>query len=198
MAIRSKITVFNAALLRTGNNTVVEGDGSFIWQALEANYDEIVREAFEDQEFPFGKARIELTSRSDGDFGYDDAFVMPSDAIHVSDVFLGEYRASDLQESWEVKSETNELLINASARVVEIEFIKVGLENTWSAKFTRGIQRRLEAVIKDVIEEVEEASALDAEADFAFLKAGVKASKNRSRERVRKGGRLVRAHRGSR
>ena len=196
--IRSKITLYNAALLRTGNNAVVEGDGSFIWQALEANYSEIVRAAFEDQEFTFGKARETLTSRAEGRFGYDDAYTMPSEVIHVIDVFLDEVSAARLGESWEIDSSTNEVMIDAGTRTVEVEFIRVGLEHTWSAQFAKGIQRRLEAVIKDAIDETSEAEALDMDADYKFLKAGVKSSKNRSKERVRRGGRLVRAHRGVR
>ena len=192
MAVRSKTTIFNAALLRTGNEITVTG---FVARALEANYDEIVRDAFEGQKFPFGKVRIELTSRSDGRFGYDDAYAMPSDTIHVSEVYVKEHRASDLGESWEIDAETNELMIDAKGRKIEIEYIKVGLEHRWSAKFTLGIQRRLEAVIKDVLEEPEEASVLETEGDAKILQAGVKASTNRSGARVRRGGRLIRAHR---
>lgn len=195
--MRSRTTIFNAALLKTGNDPTSEGEGTFIWQVLEANYDDIVRAAFEDKEFPFGKARVTLTSRADGDFGYDDAYTMPSDVIHVQDVYLNEYRAEDLNESWEINSETNELMINAGTRTVEIEYIKVGLEHTWSAKFALSIQRSLEALIKDVQEEVEESQALQNEADWRLMKAEVKASKNKSDRRVRKGGRLILAHRGA-
>ncbi len=198
MAVRSKITIFNAALLRTGNDDVTEGDGSTLWQALEANYDEIVRAAFETQEYPFGKVRHTLTSRTDGDFGYDDGFVFPEEVIHISEVYLDEIRAADLSESWEVDASRDMLLINAKERVVEIEAIKVGLESTWSAKFALGIQRRCEAVIKSVEEEESEADMLDAKADVQFLKAQVNSSKNRSNKKARSGGRLIRAHRGYR
>jgi hypothetical protein len=196
MAVRSKITLFNAALLRTGNDPAVEGEGSFIWQALEANYDEIVRAAFEEQEFTFGKARIELTSRSEGDFGFDDAFTMPTDVIHVVDVYLNDISAAKLTESWEIDASKNCLLIDARKRTVEIEYIKVGLEHTWSGKFARAIQRSLEAVVKDVLEEMQESQALENEASYHLTKAGVKSSKNRSGEKFRRGGRLVRAHHG--
>ncbi|WP_170759990.1 hypothetical protein [Ruegeria lacuscaerulensis] len=196
MAVRSKITLFNAALLRTGNDPAVEGDGSFIWQALEANYDEIVRAAFEEQEFTFGKARVELKSRAEGDFGYDDAFTLPHDVIHVQEVYLNEISAARLGESWELDTSKGTLLIDADKRTVEIEYIKVGLEHTWSGKFARAIQRSLEAVIKDVLEEMEESQALENEASYQLMKAGVKSSKNRSGEKFRRGGRLVRAHHG--
>lgn len=196
MAQRSKLTIFNAALTRTGNDPTTEGEGSIIWQALEANYDDIVRAAFEEGEYPFGKTRIALESRSAGRFGYDDAFTYPVHVIHIYDVFLNKHRASVLGEAWDVDASTRQLMINASSRSVEIEGIREGQEHTWSGKFTNGIQRRLEAVIKDVEEEVEESAAKDSEAEFQFLKAGVKASKNRSRRKFRGDGRLTRAHRG--
>ena len=198
MAVRSKTTIFNAALLRTGNSAVTEGDGSPVWQALDANYDEIVRAAFEKGEYPFGKSRTTLTSRSAGTFGYDDAYSMPSDVIHVSRVFLNTYDTDDTGARWDVNAETNELLVDAGSQTVEIEYFKVGQEHTWSAAFTDGVMSKLRAVIKDVQEESSEAAQLDSDGDYLFLQAGVKAGKNRSQRRVWKkhGGRLVRAHRG--
>lgn len=194
MTQRTKITIFNAALTRCGETPIAEGDGSAVGIALDANYPEIVRTAFEQQEYPFGKTRVSLTSRASGRFGFDDAYVYPEEIIHIVDVFLNKVRAVDLIEAWEIDASTRELMINSAARSVEIEGIKIGLEYTWSGEFTMAIQRRLEAVIKDVLEEAEESSAKDSEADYRFLKAGVKGSKGRSKRRFRDGGRLTRAH----
>lgn len=195
MPVRSKLTIYNAALTRTGNRPVTEGDGSDIWNALEANYDEIVRAAFEGQEYPFGRARVTLTARADGDFGYEDAFTLPNDVIHVHDVFIDDISADNIHTNWDIDGENNRLLISARNREVEVEYLKRGLEHTWSGQFALGIQRKLEAVIKDVLEEFEESSAKDSDADFQLLNAGRKASNNRSERKFRKGGRLIDAHR---
>lgn len=199
MTVRTKTTIFNAALLRVGHSDVTEGQGSGLWRALEANYGEIVRAAFEEGNgvFPFGKQRRELTSRSDGDFGFDDSYVIGSDIIHVLDVFLDGHSCADLLEPWEIDAQAGTLLINANSRKVEIEGIKEGLEYTWSAKFALGVQRKCEAVIKDVEEEFGESASKDQDGDFLLLKAGVKGSRNRSKRRVfKKGvGRLTRARR---
>lgn len=196
MAVRSKTTIFNAALLRTGNHSYGSGGSSGIEEALDANYDEIVREAFENTEFTFGKARVMLTSRSAGDFGFDDAFLLPADLIHVTEVYFNDYAAPDIGEKWEIDGSTSELMVDAKERSVAVEYLKVGLEHTWSASFARGIQRKLEAVIKDVIEESEEAAALDNEGDFQIMKGSVKSAKNRSNNSAWKNnGRLIRAHR---
>ena len=199
MTVRSKTTIFNAALLRCGRSDTTEGEGSDLWRAMEANYDEIVRAAFEDGDgaFPFGRVRRTLTGRSAGDFGFDDSFALPSDAIHIIEVYLNDCAASDLQEPWEVDGQNQTLLINANNRTVSVSAVKEGLEHTWSASFAKAVQRRLEAVIKDVEEEMDEAMAKDQEADFMLLKAGVKGNKNRSGRRVwkRGSGRLSRARR---
>lgn len=199
MAVRSKTTIMNAALLRCGREETQSGG---IWRAMEANYDEIVRQCFEDGDgvYPFGKARVTLTSRSEGTFGYDDAYKLPNDVIHVREVFVDTYSASDLLLPWDVDATAGQLLLNADGRTVEVEYVREGLEHTWSANFALAVQRRLEAVIKDAMEEFEESAAKEQEADFLVLKAGVKGSKNRSQRKVwkRGGGRLIRARRGQR
>lgn len=193
MAVRSKDTIFNAAALRCGLNS----SDSAIWESMEANYDEIVRAAFEDgaESLPFGRARIELTSRQVGDFGFDDMFVMPNDVIHVSEVFLDDVPAANMLLPWQIDASRNALLVDASSKRVEIEYIRQGQESTWSANFALGVQRRLEAVIKSVLEEVQEEVQRDQDGDLFFLKAGVKGSKNRSATSVRKrgSGRILRA-----
>jgi hypothetical protein len=197
MPVRSKDTIFNSALLRCGRKT--SGGDSDVRQAMEANYDEIVRAAFEDSDgnLPFGRVRETLTSRSAGTSGYDDAYSIPAAALHVVEVYFNDIPAGDLLEPWEVDGVNTSLLVNADNRTVSIQYVKGGLESTWSSGFALAIQRRLEAVIKDFLEETEEASMKEQEADFAFLKAGVKGAKGRAAGRIFKkgGGRLSRARR---
>lgn len=189
MAVRTKNTIFNAALLRIGFSET--SSGGRLWRAMEANYDEIIRAAFEvgDGNFPFGRKHIPLTSRSDGNFGFDDSFLLPSDVIHVAEVYLGGVACSDLMEPWEIDGEAGAVLVNASARETAVRAVVAGLEHTWSGSFTLAIQKRLEAVIKDALEEFQESNAKDQEADFLILGASVKSSKNRSNNRVFKQGR---------
>ncbi|MBL4898128.1 MAG: hypothetical protein JKX76_00640 [Colwellia sp.] len=189
MAVRSKNTIFNAVLLRVGFSEASEGSG--LWQALEANYDDIVRAAFEigDGVFPFGRKHITLVSRADGNFGFDDSFLLLNSVIHVIEVHLDRVSCSDLQEPWEIDGEAGALLVNAGTRKVQIDAVIEGLEHTWSSAFTSVIKKRLEAVIKDVLEESEESAAKDQDADFLMLQASVKSAKNRSHRRFWKKGR---------
>lgn len=197
MALRSKQTIFDAALLRCGydkNN----GDAGHR-DAMEANYDEIVRSAFEDGDgsYTFGREYQKLTSRAEGSYGYDDAFTLPNRAISIVEVYLDERPCADLLEAWEYDATRNAIMINARERDVHVRFISEGQEHTWSGGFAQGIQRRLEAVIKDRQEEPEEASMKEQEADYKFMKAGIKGSKQRNaRPFVRHGsGRLMRTRR---
>lgn len=194
MAVRSKETLFNAAIYNTG---LRPADQTGVWEAMEANYDEIVRAAFEeaDASLPFGKARVTLTSRSDGTFGYDDAYQIPNDVLDVMEVYFATSAAADILEPWEIDGINRKILLNASGRAIEIEYVKEGDEAKWSSNFALGVQRRLEAVIKNVLEETEEAAMKEQEADMYFMKAGVKGSKQRSKGRVwkRGGGRILRA-----
>ena len=200
MTLRTKVTLFNAALTRMGHESLVDGQGSALWVALEANYDDIVLAALEegDGNYPFSRSRQELTSRSSGDFGFEDVFKLPANAIHVVEAYLDKVSCERLGEPWEVDGVTQSLLINASQRKVEVEYVRSGLEHTWSAAFAQGIQRALEAVINDAEEESAEAIRKQDASEYQLLKAGVKASKNRSAKPVfrRGGGRLHRARRG--
>lgn len=197
MAMRSKETIIDAALLRCGRSRT-GGDANLL-EVIEANYDEIVRAAFEDGDgnFPFGRKRETLTSRYAGTNGYADSYRMPDGVLQIIEVYFAGCTASDLLEPWDYDGVEGSILLNANGRTIEAEWVISGLEHTWSALFARGIQRRIEAVIKDALEEMDEAIAKDQEGDFAMLKAGVKASKNRSRRPFyrRGSGRLMRAHR---
>lgn len=190
--MRSKTTLFNAALLRCGRSPQEGSD--LLLAALEANYDDIVRASFEsgDGAFSFGRAREAMTSRAVGHSGFTDAYVVPDSAIHIIEVYLDGYACSDLQEPWTYSGEDRSVLVNAGTREVQVSYVKAGMEGTWSAAFALAVQRRLEAVIKDVLEETEESSMKESEADAALLIASVKGSKDRSQNRVWKPGRLIR------
>jgi len=160
---------------------------------MEANYDDIVRAAFEngDGVFSFGKVRVTLTGRSDGLMGYTDAYAVDVSALQIIEVYLDCKACADTHEPWEYHGESRSIMVNGGTSVVEVEYVKAGLEATWSSAFALGVQRRLEAVIKDVLEETEESSMKESEGDAAFLLASVKGSKNRSQRRVYKPGRLL-------
>lgn len=197
MSVRSKDTIFDAALFRCGRASA-ENEPNLVL-AMDANYDEIVRSAFEDGDgvYPFGRKTVELKSRAEGIDRYDDAFKVPPEVLHIAEVYLNEVSSPDGGFEWDYDADDRQLLVNARGRTVTIKAVFSGEEHTWSSNFAKGIQRRLEAVVKDYQEEPEEAAAKEAEAEYYFGKASVKGSKNRSQRPAWKvgGGRLVRARR---
>lgn len=193
MTMRTKESIINAALLHVGHRS--EGSQG-VSEAIEANYDEIVRAAFEESgaSVTFGRKRVTLTSRTTGTLGFDDQFAIPNDVISIFRVFIGGVDASDLRRDWEVDATVPALLVDSGNEAVEIEYLREGLEYTWSANFALSVQRSIEAVIKSVIEETEEGALKSQEADHYLMKAGINGSKERSaRPFYRGAGRIVRS-----
>ena len=145
-------------------------------------YDEIVRDAFESGDFHFGKTRLDLTTRSAGDFGFDDAWLLPNDILHIIKVFVNKYDTED----WERNGKY--LYINASS-LVAVEYVKSGQEDRWTAAFAKGIVGELEALLRRSInEEYEEGRDTAQMAKFQLQIAGTQSSKQRGQRRpFRKG-----------
>lgn len=189
---RSKITLFNAAMAKAGHSRqLVEGDTAPAFFVLDSNYPEIVGEAFESSRLHFGKVRASLTTRSAGDFGFDNRYLLPEDFLSVIRVEVDETPPRD----WEINGD--HLYLDAEAGVV-VEYIRQGNESAWSATFANAIIHLLAALIKEAVnEEVEEAQALESMGENKLLKAGILSSKQRKDRRPYREGFLMRSrHRG--
>ncbi len=187
---RSKITLFNAAMARTGfSKQLVEGDTAPVFFVLDSNYPEIVGEAFESSRLHFGKARASLTTRSDGDFGFDYRYLLPSDFLSAIRVEVDE----TLPRDWEINGEY--LYLDAETGVI-LEYIRQGAESMWSSTFANAIIHLLAALIKESVEEeVEEAQRLEGIGENKLMKAGILSSKQRKDRRPYKEGFLMRSRR---
>ena len=189
--MRSKITIMNQALAASGqaNKELTEGQASPEFTLMEKFYDEIVGAAMEVENIYFGRARVTLTNRDTGDFGFDDKWDLPGDYLNVLEVFVSDYPTQD----WERVE--NSIYINASANVTA-EVIQRGAESSWSSLFTLGVIGRLESLLrKGINEELEEAFAVDEAADFTLQKAGTHSSKQTGDRRPYKEGFLMRSRR---
>lgn len=188
---RSKISIFNAALRRAGENKdLVDGDTAPEFGVLERNYPEIVGEAFEATRLDFGKVRAPLTTRSTGDFGFDHKYLLPTDFLAVLRVEVDEL---DPAGDWEING--TYLYIDDSDGI-EIEYVRRGSESSWSSTFANGVIHKLAALIKEAVhEEPEEAERLDRMGETKLTKAGILASKQRADRRPYKAGFLMRSRR---
>ena len=174
----SMLSIMNAALLAQGCEEILsENDGSDEWRTLFRNWPGIVEAELEDGAYHFTRQQAHLVTRADGKFGFDDAYLIPAAALHVRQVWLlenGERYAADwLQDDKYVH------LNNADG--CYIEYLISTEPNLWSANFTRGIQKRCEALLSRALkEEYNDAAALDQEAEAFFQRARTISSKSRS------------------
>ncbi len=186
---RSKLTLYNMALSASGQagKEVTEASVGPEFALLERWYPEIVGAAFEEGDFHFGKQMFTPTTRSAGDFNFDDAWLLPDDVLHIIEVRVNKYDTED----WEWNGQ--HLYIDASSGVT-VEYIKAGAEHLWSSKAAIAIAGKLEALLRRSInEEYEEGRDTDQAANFQMQMAGTQSSKQRGKRRGFQKGFLLRS-----
>ena len=185
----SMLSLINAALSAQGFDTVFEGEAVPEYALLTRKWPLIVEAELEDGNYHFTRETADLLTRIDGRLGYDDAFLVPSDALHVRKlqaISSGSYFDTDwLQDGTHVHAN--------STGGVRVEYVTTPGVNLWSANFRLGVQLKLEAVLLRTLEEPAEARDLDNQAEVHFQRARTHSSKARSPSDPYKGGRFVRA-----
>lgn len=191
----SLLGIMNAALLAQGQEEIViENDGSLEWRTLIRNWPLIVEAELEDGKYNFTKQQKELLTRADGKFGFDDAYLVPHDALHVRRLWLV---ASGAHVSTDWTQDGSYVHLN-SPDGCWIEYIDVAGVDIWSANFCKGVQKSLEAVILRAIkEEFGEARSMDQTAEYHFGRARVISSKSKSAASLYKKGPIASARRRS-
>ena len=182
------LQLFNAALLAQGQEEiVVESDGSIEWRLLARNWPGIVEAELEDGAYHFTREQEFLQTRSDGRFGFRDAFMVPPIALHVRRVWVDDRPETDwTQDGTHVHVDCPE--------GVWAEYLIVSNPDLWSANFSKGVQCKLEAVILRAIkEEFNEALGMEQQAEIYFQRARTNTSKARSAVEPYRGGRFGRA-----
>lgn len=175
----SMLDLMNAALITQGfNDAVSENDGSDEWRLLSRNWATIVEGELEDGLYSFAKEQTELLTRTDGRFGYDDAYLVPAAAIHVRRLWTEDAEGNrDTTVDW--VQDGTKVYVNAPDGVF-IEYVTVADESLWSANFARGVQMMLEACLLRCREAYREAGAMEASAMGFFERARKSSSKSRS------------------
>ena len=188
----SMIGIMNAALLAQGQEEVVsENDGSLEFRTLSSNWAGIVEAELEDGNYYFTKQQANLITRSDGKFGYDDAYVVPSDALHVRHLWV----LTDIGERVEIDWVQDGTYVHIDdPDGCWIEYIDVAGVDIWSANFSRGVQKKLEALISRAVkEEFGDADRLDQEAEVYFQRARTNSTKARTAQPMYKKGPIASA-----
>ncbi len=192
----SMLGIMNAALLAQGQEEVLsDNDGSIEWRLLFRNWPAIVEAELEDGFYNFTREQAELLSRTDGKFGMTDGYLVPHDALHVRRVWITNEDGERIQTDW-LQDGSYVYLCNPDGCF--IEYLMVPDTSLWSANFTRGVQKKLEALLAMAVkEEASEARALEQDAEAYFQRARTKSSKQKSPQPLYRKGGISRARRQS-
>lgn len=189
----SMLGIINAALLAQGQEEISANDGSLEWRTLSRNWPAIVEAEFEDGGYFFTKTEATLHSRTDGKFGFEDAYLVPADALHVRSVWLVE-NGQRFETDW--LQDGSHVHLNGGSGCL-IEYVTSQDSHIWSANFVRGVQLRLEAlVLRGPKEEHAEADRTDERAEVAFQRARTISSKTGTPKPAFKKGPIARARSG--
>lgn len=188
----SMLQIMNAALITEGESEIVaENDGSPEWRILSRNWPLIVEAEMEDSNFYFTRREANLVSRVEGRYGYDDAFAVPADALHVRHVWTEDTDGTrNMSVEW---SQDGSYVYVNEPDGVWVEYIEAADPSFWSANFSRGVQFMLQAAILTFREEPQAAQARMAQADSHFQRARTHSTKGRSAKEPFRTGRFARA-----
>lgn len=184
------LQIMNAALISEGEAEIVaENDGSPEWRMMSRNWPLIVEAELEDSNYFFTRREAELVSRVDGKFGYDDAYAVPADALHIRHAWtVDETGERNLAIEW---SQDGQYIYVNSDDGIWVEYIEAADTSFWSANFAMGVKLSLQAVIRTFHEDTANANARSAEAGIAFQRARTNSSRGRSAKEPFRTGRFA-------
>lgn len=170
--------IMNAALVSQGMDEINDSQSLPEHRVLSRNWPLIIEAELEDGAYHFTKQEVTLNNRTDGRFGFDDAYLLPGDCLHVRRVKLETLSGIRLDPPW-VQDDSHVHLDSVDGPIVE--YVVVPDVHLWSANFARGVQMKLEAVLlRAVKEEAGEAAQMEQMAEAQFQRARTNSSKARS------------------
>lgn len=185
------LDLMNAALISQGfDEMLAEGDGTDEWRLLSRNWANIVEAELEDGLYSFSRKQASLVTRSDGKFGYADAFMVPAEALHVRRLWIEDEVGPRTFVDW-VQDGVN-VHVDSSAGVT-IEYVEAADPSFWSANFSRAVQMKMEACLLRFKEEHSTAQAMEQQAENYFQRARTNSSKSRSAKEPYRASRFARA-----
>lgn len=190
----SMTSIMNAALLSEGLDEIDESQSLPEQRVLSRNWPLIVEAELEEGNYHFTKLEETLETRSDGQFGFDDAYRLPEAALFVRKVQLTMTSGSRWEPEW-VQDDRFVYVDNDDGVIVE--YVHVPDVAFWTANFALGIRMRLQAVLlRAVKEEKAEAAQMDQAAEMQLQKARTASSKQRSPQETFRRSRILAARHG--
>lgn len=175
----SMLGIMNAALVSTGWDEITsENDGTAEFRTMMRNWHSIVEAELETGNYEFSRGQATLVSRIPGKFGKDDGYLIPAEAMTVRQVWVE--NASGVREYIDWSSDGQAVYLDSTDGCI-IEYLTSPDPSLWSANFSQGVQKRLEAVLlRAHAGEAGEAAQAEAMAEMAFQTARTLASKARA------------------
>lgn len=190
----SMLGIMNAALISQAFEEVLsENDGSDEYRLLSRNWPTIVEAELEAGAYHYARQQAHLVSRQPGAFGYDDAYLVPLDALHVRRVWTED--DSGVRDFPDWSQDGTRIHVN-NPEGVFIEYVHAADPSFWGANFSMGVQMKLEAVLLRFREEYGAADRIDLKGDDFFSVARTMSSRSRSAKEPYREGKYIKAMRG--
>lgn len=173
----SMLQTMNAALLSQGFDEILSvEDGSDEYRVLARNWPTIVGRELEDGRYQFTRAEIGLNTRTDGEFGFDDRYLLPADTLHVRNAYRLD-RGCREEIIW---SQAGRYVHVCAPEGITVEAYSTPGIDLWSHNFAFGVQKRLESILCLVREDAAGAREADSAAEVAFQRARTHSSQAHS------------------
>lgn len=173
----SMTDIMNAALLAEGLDEIDESQALPEQRTLSRNWPMIVEAELEEGNYHFTKAEETLLTRIDGQYGFDDAYLLPASALFVRKVRLATASGSRWEPDW--AQDDRYVYVDKDDGVI-VEYVVVPDVSFWNANFVLGIRMRLQALLlRSALAEPGEASRMDQAAEIQLQKARTTSSKQR-------------------
>jgi hypothetical protein len=188
----SMLQIMNAALAVQGFDEIVaNNDGSDEWVLLSTQWPLIVEAELESGNYHFTRKQAFLQTRSDGLFGFDDAYLIPGDALHVRRLWTEDDSGErDTDIPW--GQDGTKVHVN-QPNGVYVEYIVASDPDLWSANFSLGVKMKMEAILLRNKEDYAAAKDMDSEAEDVFQRARTNSSRSRSATDMYKPSRFAKA-----
>lgn len=173
------IGLMNAALAVQGFDEIVAtNDGSDEWLLLSRQWPLLVESELEAGNYHFTRKQAFLQTRQDGLFGFEDAYLIPGDALHVRRLWTEDEQGErDTDIPW--GQDGTRVHVNA-AEGVFIEYLIASDPSLWGANFSLAVNMKLQAILLRNKEDYAAAERMDLMAEGKFQLARTTSSKSRS------------------
>lgn len=186
----SMLMIMNAALAVQGYDEIVtDNDGSDEWRLLSRQWPLLVEAELEAGNYHFTRKQAFLNQRQDGLFGFDDAYLVPAEAMHVRRLWTEDDNGErNTDVPW--GQDGTRVHVNEPSGVF-VEYLIAADPNLWGANFSLAVNMKMQAVLLRNKEDYAAARDMDSEAEQKFQLARTTSSKARSATEPYKQGRIA-------